>query len=171
MAIVIREETAADAPAIHALNVAAFGTDGEARLVDALRVHGRLTLSLVAVDGVSVVGHIAFSPVSVTGSQGRIVRGLGLGPMAVEPTRQRSGIGGRLIADGLRRLAAAGHAFCVVVGHKDYYPRFGFVRASRFGIRWEEEVPDEFFFVREITPGGLAGVSGVLRYAPEFTAA
>jgi putative acetyltransferase len=168
MEIVIREEDAADAPAIHALNVAAFGADVEARLVDALRGHGRLTLSLVAVDGAAVVGHIAFSPVSVTGPDGRIARGVGLGPMAVEPSRQRSGIGGKLIAQAFQRLAPAG--FCVVVGHADYYPRFGFVRASRFGIRWDAKVPDECFLVRELTPGGLAKVSGVVRYAPEFAA-
>ena len=168
MDVVIREETAADGPAIHALNARAFGTDAEARLVDALRANGRLTLSLVAVDGGAVVGHIAFSPVSVLAPDGRIAGGVGLGPMAVEPARQRSGIGSRLITAALERLTAAGHPFCVVVGHAGYYPRFGFARASRFGIRWEGEVPDEFFFARELASGGLGGVHGVVRYAPEF---
>ena len=58
----------------------------------------------------------------------------------------------------------------MVLGHPEYYPRFGFARASRFGIRWEQDVPDEFFFVLELAPGGLAGISGVVRYAPEFVA-
>jgi len=170
MDVVIRDETHADAPAIYALNAAAFETELEARLVDALRAHGRLTLSLVAVDGGTVIGHIALSPVSVVGPDGRAARGVGLGPVAVNPARQRSGIGGRLIEAALQRLEAAGHPFCVVLGHKEYYPRFGFVRASRFGIRFEGEVPEELFYVLELVPGGLAGVSGVARYAPEFAA-
>lgn len=168
MDVVIRDETHADEPAIHALNAAAFETELEARLVDALRAHGRLTLSLVAVDGGTVVGHIAFSPVSVIGPDGRVARGVGLGPMAVSPALQRSGIGGRLVSSALQRLQAAGHPFCVVLGHKEYYPRFGFIPAGRFGIRFDE-APEEFFFVLQLAPGGLAGVSGVARYAPEFT--
>ena len=168
MDVVIRDETHADVPGIHALHAAAFETELEARLGDALRAHGRLTLSLVAVDGGTVVGHIAFSPVSVIGPEGRVARGVGLGPMAVSPARQRSGIGGQLVASALPRLQAAGHSFCVVLGHKEYYPRFGFLPASRFGLRFEGEVPEELFFVLELAPAGLAGVSGVVRYAPEF---
>lgn len=169
MDVVIREETHADEPAIHALNAAVFETDLEARLVDALRAHGRLTLSLVAADGATIVGHIAFSPVSVVGRDGRVAGGVGLGPMAVSAARQRSGIGSRLVASALQRLQAAGHRFCVVLGHKEYYPRFGFLPASRFGIRFEE-AQEEFFFVRELAPAGLAGVSGTARYGPEFAA-
>jgi len=168
MDVAIRDERPTDLRAVHALNAAAFPTDSEARLVDALRAHGRLTLSLVAEDCGVVVGHIAFSPVSVEGPGGRIVTGIGLAPMAVRPERQRSGIGGRLVEAGLDRLRADGHAFCVVLGHPEYYPRFGFEPASRFGLRWEQEAPDEVFLARELAAGGLAGVSGVVRYAPEF---
>lgn len=168
MDLKIREEEPADVDAIHGVNVAAFATDAEARLVDALRAAGALRLSLVAEVHEDLVGHIAFSPVTVTSDRQRTVEGLGLAPMAILPAHQRMGIGGQLIAEGLRRLRLARHPFCVVLGHADYYPRHGFVRASTFGIRWEKPVPDEVFFVQELAPGGLAGVSGIVRYRPEL---
>jgi putative acetyltransferase len=167
--LVVREETAADVAAIHRLNATAFETDAEARLVDALRTNGALTLSLVAEADGEIVGHIAFSPI-VVDSNGRLVPGVGLAPMAVAPQRQRQGIGGRLIAEGLQRLRSAGHPFCVVLGHAEYYPHHGFVRASSHGIRWEHPVPDDVFFVQELAHGGLAGVSGIVRYRPELDA-
>jgi putative acetyltransferase len=164
----IREEAPADRGAIRRLNAAAFTTDAEARLVDALREHGRLTLSLVAVEGEAVVGHIAFSPITITRPDASVLAGVGLGPMAVTRSRQRCGIGTRLVRTGLERLKTAGHPLCVVLGHPEYYPRFGFERASRFGIRWERKVPDEHFFVLELAGGALRDVSGVVRYSPEF---
>ncbi len=180
MTVVIRDEAPEDAAAIADVNRAAFPTHAEARLVDALRAGAHLTLSLVAVEDTVddacdecaraglVVGHIAFSPVSVLCGDGRIRHGLALGPMAVVPARQRSGIGTSLAAEGVARLALAGHPFCVVVGHPRFYPRFGFVPASRFGLRWERDVSDEAFLARELVPGGLDGVSGVVRYGSEF---
>src|SRR5215472_6071880 len=143
MQLKIRDEMPADATSIHALNAAAFETDAEARLVDALRAHGRLLLSLVAVEDTALVGHIAFSPVTITRHDGAVVEGIGLGPMAVTRERQRLGIGGRLVRTGLDRLRVAGHRFCVVLGHAAYYPCFGFERASKFGIRWERDVADD----------------------------
>ena len=168
MSFEVRQETAKDEPAIHALNASAFETDAEARLVDSLRTNGALTLSLIAVLDGAIVGHIAFSPVIVDG-EGRTVQGIGLGPMAVAPSHQRQGIGTRLIEEGLRALRAHGHAFCVVLGHVDYYPRHTFVPAQIRGMRWERG-HDEAFFVQALTPGGLDGVSGVVRYRPEFDA-
>lgn len=169
MQIEIREETQADLSAIQALNTAAFESDAEARLVDALRAKQALSLSLVAVKDGEIVGHIAFSPVVVE-SAARKVAGVGLAPMAVAPAHQRRGIGGRLIEEGLRRLRREGQPLCVVLGHADYYPRHGFVRASSLGIRWEKPVPEDVFFVQELKPGGMVGVSGVARYRPEFDA-
>lgn len=168
MKVVIREEVPADVEAVHRVNEAAFDTEAEAKLVDVLRANAGLTLSLVAQADERIVGHIAFSPVVVTCGDGTTVAGVGLAPMAVLPTHQRTGIGGRLIAEGLRRLRDAAHRFCVVLGHPDYYPRHGFSVASRSGIRWERPVPDEAFMVQELVPAGLAGVSGVVRYRPEF---
>ena len=168
MQLVVREESPADVGHIHALNAAAFETDAEARLVDALRTNGRLTLSLVGVEDAVVVGHIAFSPVTISQRDGTVVPGLGLAPMAVTPSRQRCGIGTLLATAGLDRLRAGGHRFCVVLGHPKFYQRFGFTRASWFGIRWERKVPDELFFALELTRGGLEDVSGVVRYSGEF---
>lgn len=168
MELVIREETPEVVDSIHALNAAAFETDAEARLVDGLRAHGRLTLSLVAIADAMVVGHIAFSPITLRRPDGSVVMGTGLGPMAVARARQGRGIGTRLARGGLNRLRAAGHPFCVVLGHPDFYPRFGFKRASEFGIRWERDAPDDVFFALELAQGALEGVSGVVCYAPEF---
>lgn len=147
---------------------AAFTTDAEARLVDALREHGRLSLSLVAVEDEVVVGHIAFSPITITRPDASVLAGIGLGPMAVTRSRQGCGIGTRLVTTGLERPTAADHSLCVVLGHPGFYPRFGFKRASQLGIRWERKVPDEHFFVLELTRGAPRDVSGVVRYSPEF---
>lgn len=168
MELDVRTERPGDEPAVHALNVAAFPTDAEARLVDALRGNGALMLSLVAVlDGV-LVGHLACSPVTVD-ADGRRAHGVGLAPMAVAPAHQRQGIGARLIEEGLRAMRAHGHPFCVVLGHRDYYPRHGFVPARTRGLRWEHG-HDDAFFVQALSPGGLDGVTGVVRYRPEFDA-
>lgn len=169
MSLLIREEGPHDHSAIYDLNAAVFETAAEARLVDALRAAGALKLSLLAERGGALVGHIAFSPVTVHSAE-RTVPGIGLAPMAVRPGAQRTGVGGRLIADGLDRLRAAGHSFCVVLGHSDYYPRHGFVRASTFGMRWEHPAPDDAFMVQALLPGGLDGAKGVVRYRSEFDA-
>ncbi len=167
--VVIREETPADAEAIAAIHRAAFAQPGEAELVGALRAGGGLTLSLVAASAGELVGHIAFSPVRIEGPQGG-TEAVGLAPMAVSPGRQGEGIGGALIQDGLARLREAGHRAVVVLGHPEYYPRFGFARASAFGLRWEHPAPDEAFMAIELVAGGLAEVRGVVRYRQEFAA-
>lgn len=164
---VIRQETPGELAAIRDLNVAAFGGSTEADIVDLLRDAGALRYSLVAVDGNEVVGHLAFSPVSVTDGK-RIVPALGLGPMAVSPSRQRQAIGTRLIEFWLEHLAEDKDNLVVLVGHPDYYPRFGFRPAKRFGIRWEHDVPDEAFMVLELRRGALEEISGVVRFHPAF---
>jgi len=164
---VIRSEVPADIPTVFQINAAAFDSEAEAWLVDALRASGALLLSLVAEAGGELVGHIAFSPV-VIDSAASSLAGVGLAPMAVAPRYQRQGIGTLLVEEGLRRLRTAGHRWCVVLGHANYYPRYGFVLAKTHGIRWEKPVPDNIFFVQALTPGGLDGVSGTARYRPEF---
>ena len=164
----IRAEAPRDIEAIHRVNVAAFGQEEEARLVDALRDAGVLTVSLVAIADGAVVGHIAFSPVTVTRADGSSREGIGLAPMAVRPDAQRRGVGARMITEGLARLRAAGHRFCVVLGHPEYYPGFGFAPASRYGLRWEHPCPDEAFMALALTPDGLDGVEGVVRYHAAF---
>jgi putative acetyltransferase len=163
----VREERVEDAGAVRRVNELAFGRDLEASLVDALRSNGGVTLSLVAVDEDDVVGHVLFSPVVGRSNDGTF-EGLGLGPMAVRPDVQRRGIGSKLIRAGLERLRDAGHEVVVVLGHAEYYPRFGFRRASEVGIRWEHDAPDEAFMVLELRPGCLRGRTGIVSYRPEF---
>jgi putative acetyltransferase len=124
----IRPEQPDDVEAIRQVTLdafegAPFSRQTEARIVDALRAAGALTLSLVAVANGEVVGHVAFSPVSIEGVYGGWY---GLGPVSVSPDRQRQGVGQALIREGLGRLRALGAAGCVVLGSPDYYGRFGF---------------------------------------------
>ena len=164
--IQIRPERTADIQAIRALNRAAFETGTEADLVDALRAQADPIVSLVADDVRSIVGHILFSPVTLSGDED--LRIMGLAPMAVVPREQRRGIGSSLVRAGLEQCCQLGYAAVVVVGHSTYYPRFGFVRASRFGITCEYDVPDEAFMALELTPGALAGKSGTVYYHAAF---
>jgi putative acetyltransferase len=93
---------------------------------------------------------------------------MGLGPMAVAPGRQNSGIGSLLVGAGLDRCRAMGAVAVVVLGHPDYYPRFGFVPASGFSIDSEYDVPDEVFMAQELVPGALRQVTGRIHYHPAF---
>ena len=163
VAIAVREEGPDDLAAIREVNDRAFDQPLEGRIVDALRAHGAVRLSLVAEVERRVVGHILFSPVTSAGADG-----LGLGPMAVTPEQQRRGVGAALIDAGLARLRAAGCPFVVVLGHHEYYTRFGFVPASRYGMRCEWDVPDESFMVHVLDPAATAAAAGQIGYRPEF---
>lgn len=162
----IRAETDADHAAIHAVNAAAFPTAAEADLVDALRQQARPLISLVAEQDGAIVGHILFTPVTLDSRAD--LRIMGLAPMAVAPDHQRSGIGSALIRAGLEQCRQLGYSAVVVLGHPEYYPRFGFVPSVRFHLRSEYDVPDEVFMVQELEPGALDGVSGTARYHPAF---
>jgi putative acetyltransferase len=163
--VVVRAETAEDIPAVRRVNELAFGQPAEADLVDALRANARPHVSLVAVSEGQVVGHIFFSPVTLEADDSALI--LGLGPMAVVPGRQNQGVGSRLVREGLEECRRIGCDVVVVVGHPEYYPRFGFVPASRKGLRCEYPVPDEVFMVAELKPNALSG-KGLVRYRPEF---
>lgn len=163
----IRDEQGKDAAGIRAVNELAFGTPNEADLVDAVRAAGGVTLSLVALRGNRVVGHLLLSPVRVTSPKGSF-NALGLGPMAVLPEHQNLGIGSSLVRSALSRLREQGHAALVVLGHPDFYPRFGFRRASEWGLSFDQDAPDEAFMALELTPGSLSGKAGVVSYRPEF---
>ena len=162
----IREERPADAERIRAVNLAAFETSTEADLVDALRQHGAPIISLVAEDHASIVGHILFSPVMLVGEPTLAL--MGLAPMAVVPARQRQGIGSGLVVEGLDRCRRANAAAVVVLGHAEYYPRFGFIPASQLSLRCEYDVPEDVFMVRELRDGALRGLAGTIRYHPVF---
>ena len=167
--LVIREETSRDVGQVRMINIAAFEQPDEADLVEALRANCPEVVSLVAeLDG-RVVGHILFSPVTLPAGE-HTLQGMGLAPMAVLPEHQRDGIGARLVEEGIARLERAGCPFVIVLGHPDYYPRFGFERASTHAISCQWEVRDEAFMVRILDPEATAGAAGVARYRPEFDA-
>ena len=165
--ILIRQENEDDQPEVHKINEIAFGQPDEADLVDALRRSAHPYISLVAVEQDDVVGHIFFSPVTIeSGDEKHMV--MGLAPMAVVPAQQRKGIGSRLVQEGLKECLRIGYPVAVVLGHADYYPRFGFIRAKEMGIRCEYDVPADLFMVAELTPGALSDVCGLAKYHPEF---
>ncbi len=159
----IRNEAPADATAIAALTTEAFAgarfsTGAEARIVERLREHGALTISLVAEDEGRIVGHAAFSPVEIDGAEGAW---FGLGPVAVAPSSQGRGIGRALIDQGLSRLREAGAHGCVVLGDPAYYGRFGFTHDTKllYGQTGKH-------FQRLILRGGQP--AGEVRFHPAF---
>jgi len=166
--ILIRPESPADKHTVYEVNAAAFGRADEARLVDTLRPVDTTLLSLVADTEGRVVGHALFTKVAMQSENGRACPGAALGPVAVHPSQQRQGIGSALIRAGLEHLRQAGLAYCVVLGHSSYYPRFGFETSTAHGIRCQWDVPEEVFMVLPLRPGGLEGCSGVVQYAAAF---
>ncbi|HST20226.1 MAG TPA: N-acetyltransferase [Blastocatellia bacterium] len=165
--LIVRNEKPEDIAAIHKVNEKAFGQPAEANLVDALRANGKVTLSLVAVQDDRVVGHILFSPVTIE-SDKESLAAVGLAPMSVLPEFQNQGIGSRLVRAGLDECRKALHDSVVVLGHPEFYPRFGFTPASRYGIKSEYDVRDEVFMIMELRKGALVGRSGTVKYQPEF---
>jgi len=168
--LIIRQETPEDAAAIRHVNEEAFGQKEEAEIIEKLRSRGVLTISLVVVQDNEIVGHIAFSPVQVElkhSSFGAIA----LAPMSVLPAYQRKGIGSQLVHAGLEECRRLGHEIIVVLGHPDYYPRFGFIPAKPKGIDCEFQVPDEAWMVLELREGALAERRGTVKFQPEFSEA
>ncbi|MEG4627684.1 N-acetyltransferase [Microcoleus sp. w1-18aA5] len=164
----IRTEKPEDVEAVRNINIAAFGRENEANLVDRLRGIAS-TFSFVAVQSDRIVGHIFFSPVVVEGKCSRNLSILGLAPVAVLPNYQRQGIGTLLIREGLKECARSGFQAVVVLGHPDFYPRFGFIPASRKSLKCEYDVPDEAFMVLELESGALQECSGTVKYRSEFS--
>jgi putative acetyltransferase len=165
--LIIRPERAGDAAAIRRVNELAFGHSLEADLVEQLCNSGCDSLSLVADDD-GVVGYILFTPVAVPDGEHRNGRGMGLAPMSVLPSRQREGIGSRLVEQGLDNLRQRGCPFVVVIGHPAYYPRFGFERACAHGLvcQWPD-VSDDAFMIRILESSSRP--RGVVLFRDEFS--
>ena len=160
----IRPERIEDIDAIRTLTETAFKTapraDGtEHLIIDRLRAAGALTLSLVAEADGAIVGHVAFSPVTVSDGS---ANWYGLGPISVDPARQGEGIGGKLIGEGLERLKALGATGCVLLGDPAYYSRFGFTPDTRLTL---DGVPPEYFMRVAFSP--VYG-AGSVSYHPGF---
>jgi putative acetyltransferase len=164
----IRCEAPADAAAVREVLAAAFPTDAEAGLVEALRRVARPSVSLVADAGVRVVGHVLFTPVEI--GAGPVPGAFGLAPLAVHPEWQRRGVGSELVRAGLAACREIGGRAVVVLGHAAYYPRFGFVPAGDAGLYYRAPGPNPSFMVAELEPGALRGHSGEVRYHPVFDA-
>lgn len=165
--MIVRTEQQQDRASVRAANTLAFETTAEACLVDALREQAQPVISLVAEEDGEIIGHIMFSPVSLSGHPE--LKLMGLAPMAVVPSHQRKGIGSALVKAGLDQCRRLGFGAVVVLGHPAYYPRFGFAPSARFGIVCEYDVPEEVFMVLALQPDFLQGASGKIKYHAAFS--
>jgi putative acetyltransferase len=167
--LTIRPETETDRQAVYKVNALAFGQEDESKLIDALRKteHFIPELSLVAEQDGRVIGHLLFTKVNIKTQSGD-VPAISLAPMAVQPEHQNEGVGSALVRRGLDECRRLGHSIVIVIGHPNYYPRFGFSVAEEKGIRAPWDVPREAFMVIELVPGALQGATGVVEYPPEF---
>src|SRR6056297_2761044 len=163
----IRPFTASDADAVAEVHRRAFdGRLEESRIVQRLHDADAAVVSLVAVVDTQIVGHILFSPTTVA-DQGANVELVGLAPVGVRPENQNEGIGSSLIQHGVEKCREAGADAVVVLGDPEYYSRFGFERASEYGLG-NEYGADEGFMVKLLHGGALDDVDGVVTYQPEF---
>ena len=162
----IRNEMPSDIKQIYSLNEAAFETNEEANIVNALREKEEGVISLVATEEGRVIGHIMFSPVTIDGVSDKLF--YGLAPMAVSPCFQNKGIGSQLVEAGLKVCKEQKVASVFVLGHPKYYPRFGFIPTTQYGIKSEYDVPSDVFMVLELQAGSLSKVNGTLKYSEVF---
>lgn len=169
--MIIRSENSGDGEAIARVTNEAFKQPDEGKLVCALRdlPEFEAELSLVAVDDGNIIGHLLLTPVKIINGTEEY-NTLALAPMSVMPSRQRQGVGSALIKAALKTAIALGHQSIIVLGHSDYYPRFGFKRASKWHIKPPFNVPDKSFMAIELMPGTLANQPGVVTYPEPFMA-
>jgi putative acetyltransferase len=158
-------EDAGERSAIRAVHEAAFGRRHEADLIDGLRAEGVVLVSLVAELDKRIAGHILFSRMSIETTSGSLPAAA-LAPMAVLPGHQRRGIGERLVRSGLELLRRRGERIVIVLGHPDYYPRFGFSSGKARYLK--SPFPPAAFMAVELSPGALDGIRGTVRYPAAF---
>jgi putative acetyltransferase len=156
----------AEQQAIRAVNEAAFGEVAEADLVDKLRAHGSVLVSLVAEFEAAIIGHVLFSRMHIDTASGP-VPAVALAPVAVLREHQRNGIGQRLIMHGLDSLRVRGEQIVIVLGNPGYYRRFGF--STNQAALLEAPFPREAFMAMELVNGALVGVQGRVIYPPPFS--
>ncbi len=169
--IEILQEQQEDYDAVRLVNDGAFGQTLEGRIVDSIRESCQEVLSLVAVLDNRIIGHVFFSPATIE-SSGGLIKGMGLAPLAVLPEFQNQGVGSLLVEEGLRILKDRSYPFVIVLGHEKFYPRFGFQKASKFGLKSQwEGVPDEAFMTVIFDESLMKDVCGIARYRDEFNEA
>ena len=169
--IEIRKEKQKDYDKVRIINDRAFGQPDEGHIVDKLRESCKEIVSLVAVSDNEIIGHIFFSPVTIETPTG-LIKGMGLAPMAVLPEFQNRGVGSRLVNEGLRIIKKMSYPFVIVLGHETYYPRFGFERASKFGLQCQwESIPNDAFMVKILDESVMKGFTGIAKYRDEFNEA
>ncbi len=167
MKIIIRKEKIEVFDKIREINSQSFDTEAEANLVDNLRISGIPLISLIAETKGVIAGHILFSPVKLINDK-HSMKIAGLAPMAVLPEFQNQGIGSALINEGLKHCKSEDCKAVVVLGHPEYYPKFGFLPSSHYGIRSEYDVPDEVFMIIELEKNSLTNHTGIVRYHEVF---
>jgi len=160
----IRDATPGDHAAIRAIIRHAFGQSEEADLVDQLRTDGDALVELACGDGIALRGHILYSPLTIARDH-ETLAAAALAPVSVLPAFQRTGIGGALIEAGNARCAALGLSAIIVLGHADYYPKFGFSAAAAESLQAPFSGPH--FMALELVPGALQA-GGRVRYAKAF---
>ncbi len=172
--VIIRVEQPGDETQIREVTVQAFsaselGHNGEADLIDRLRANCDKFLSLVAVVDDRIVGHILFTPAAIENNTATC-HGMGLAPMSVLSDYQQQGVGSRLVEAGLKALREKTCPFVIVLGHAQFYARFGFVPSTEYRVECEfEGVPTEVFRVLMLTPEGQQWKGGIAKYRPEFS--
>jgi len=164
--MLIRAEEKKDEAQVYDIIFSAFESQSEVKLVRALRKTVRSCISIVAEEKFTIVGHILFTPVLLSGNADTKIAGLA--PLAVSPTHQCAGIGSKLVGEGLDRCKDQGFVAVVVLGDPNYYHRFGFSSSSRFGIDCEYNVPEGIFMAMELEPNALVGRSGTVKYHKSF---
>lgn len=170
MDLIIRQENKSDIQVVYEINTLAFGQENEAKLVDLLRDSDTFIpdLSLVAAIKNNIVGHILFTKIKIVDDNQNIFESLALAPMAIRPGFQKIGIGGQLIRAGLEKAGKLNFKSVIVLGHKHYYPKFGFVPTSKWNIKSPFDVPTEAFMGIELIEDGLKNVSGTVKYPEQF---
>jgi len=169
MDIIIRPEGPSDYKDIFRVNALAFERDNESRLIENLRNNSEFVpgLSIIALHNDVCLGHILLLPIRIIGSEMESET-LSLAPMAVTPAHQNKGIGSQLVKEGILAAIREGYSSITVVGHPGFYPRFGFQRASHWGIRAQFEIPDDAFMAMELQPDGLKGHDGIVEFPEEY---
>lgn len=165
----IRAEQPEEFPRIKEILDLAFQQEEEGQIVERIRASDAYVpeLSLVAIWEKEIIGHIVFSEIKIENEKNSY-RALALAPMAVHPDFQRKGIGNQLIKSGLEVARQLGRDRVIVLGHAEYYPKFGFLPASKWNIKAPFPVPDEVFMALALKNGGLDNVEGTVIYSKAF---